>query len=178
MLQATVALISVLASLAFGVHSFHIENEQGPFFAGHQRIYGGNRARPGQFPYQASLRLNRRRGLQHNCGGTIITNRFIVTAAHCIPPRLIDSPGEMRIVLGAHNKTDDSDGITYEVERVFVHPGWDLGLIINDIALVQTVEKIVFTDRVQRIPISRQFVNTSLRAVTSGWGKTDVSQMF
>uniref|UniRef100_A0A4W5MRM4 Peptidase S1 domain-containing protein n=1 Tax=Hucho hucho TaxID=62062 RepID=A0A4W5MRM4_9TELE len=43
------------------------------------RIVGGNISKPGQFPWQASLHYQN----QHLCGGSIITPRWIVTAAHC-----------------------------------------------------------------------------------------------
>lgn len=44
------------------------------------RIVGGNVSRPGQFPWQASLHLS----AEHLCGGSIVTARWIVTAAHCV----------------------------------------------------------------------------------------------
>jgi len=44
------------------------------------RIIGGNTASAGQFPYQAALDRNGR----HACGGSIINNNHILTAAHCV----------------------------------------------------------------------------------------------
>lgn len=44
------------------------------------RIVGGADATPGQFPYQVSLRIKD----SHTCGGSIIDNQWILTAAHCV----------------------------------------------------------------------------------------------
>lgn len=44
------------------------------------RIVGGQTAQEGQFPYQVSLRANG----NHFCGGSIVNEYWIVTAAHCL----------------------------------------------------------------------------------------------
>lgn len=45
------------------------------------RVVGGEDAEPGQFPYIVSLR--RTNINSHMCGGTIISNVYILTACHC-----------------------------------------------------------------------------------------------
>lgn len=45
-----------------------------------EKVLGGSDAQDGQFPYQVSLRI----GGSHVCGGTIISDNFILTAAHCV----------------------------------------------------------------------------------------------
>ena len=47
------------------------------------RIVGGNKADPGEFPYQVRLNIRSRRG-SSLCGGVIIDKRHILTAAHCM----------------------------------------------------------------------------------------------
>ena len=43
------------------------------------RIKGGNSAKVGEFPWLVSVRVNG----GHFCGGSLINNRFVLTAAHC-----------------------------------------------------------------------------------------------
>lgn len=47
------------------------------------RIYGGQEAELGQFPHMVSLRYLHK----HLCGASILSNRFVLTAAHCCPRR-------------------------------------------------------------------------------------------
>lgn len=47
------------------------------------RIVGGTKADPGEFPYQVRLNIRSRRG-SSLCGGVIIDQRHILTAAHCM----------------------------------------------------------------------------------------------
>lgn len=176
MLHVKVVLFSVLAVLGIGAYSTINGDHHKPLFAGEERIYGGYLARPGQFPHQASLRaIRNNNGFVHTCGGTIVTNRFVVTAAHCLQ-YLNNVTSNFKLVLGAHNRSGgEDDGVAYAIERVFIHPGWNLSIIIHDVGLVQTIAEIEFTATIRPIPISRQFINSSYRAITSGWGRTDVS---
>lgn len=55
------------------------------------RVSGGKTARPGQFPYQVSIRDFRSYGLNkyhHFCGGSILSERWVLTAAHCMALRV------------------------------------------------------------------------------------------
>lgn len=48
------------------------------------RIIGGTEVTYGEEPWQADIRLFRRDSFEHICGGAIISNHLVVTAAHCV----------------------------------------------------------------------------------------------
>lgn len=167
-------LVILLAVVPFAFNArIHIDLHSVSDDAGAGRIFGGYLAKKGKFPYQAALRLNFTGEFEHNCGGSIITNRFIVTAAHCFSPDFPYDVTRYRIVLGAHNRT--GDGELFKVANIFIHPEWNLTLIINDVGLVQTDRLIEFNQAIQPISIAKEFIGPAIRAITSGWGITDVS---
>lgn len=52
--------------------------------SGLERIVGGRSALQGEFPWQVSLHTNELVDFDHACGGTIVSEWYILTAAHCI----------------------------------------------------------------------------------------------
>lgn len=90
------------------------------------RIVGGQTAVPGQFPYIVSIRnLNN----FHFCGGTIISSRFVVSAAHCFESTT--TARNTVIVVGAHHISNDGTKIT--LDRIVSHPDYNkLGQMENE----------------------------------------------
>ncbi|EEC01848.1 serine-type enodpeptidase, putative [Ixodes scapularis] len=87
---------------------------------GVHRIVGGKDAERIEFPWQISLRrklplINTDRG--HTCGGSIISEQYVVTAAHCVDG-LFTFPSNYKVMVGDQNinaKDDTEDG--FEVEQ-------------------------------------------------------------
>ena len=51
-----------------------------PYTSGFGRIVGGTEAKPHSWPWMVSLQSG-----SHFCGGSLINNQWVLTAAHCEP---------------------------------------------------------------------------------------------
>lgn len=133
------------------------------------RIVGGEDAEVGQFPYQVSLRSTLSRS--HFCGGSILSSRFILTAAHC-SQGYNGKPQYVYAVVGALRL--NSGGVIIELDKITPHEKYDQYKIRNDVSLVRTAEEIVFSDTIQPIALPTQDIEES-EVILSGWGRTSVS---
>ena len=52
-----------------------------------ERIVGGTEAKQNEFPWQAWLLISLGNGRFYSCGGSLISNQWILTAAHCVDLR-------------------------------------------------------------------------------------------
>lgn len=132
--------------------------------SGLERIVNGDDAKKGQFPHQVSLRISNR----HFCGGSIINERYVLTAAHCLT--ILRPEHRVTLVTGALHITNGGD--RYAKERHIAHPNFSDKPIRNDIGLVRSRTDFKFNTLVKPIVISRKPARAGQSAVFSGWGDT------
>lgn len=135
------------------------------------RIVGGKTAKPGQFPYMVSLRereqVNGTSIWQHSCGGSILDNRWIISAAHCTQPEFLNT-SNLRIVIGAHHI--QNDGQIHRLDRIVIHPAYIASDFRNDISLLRTKKKMLFNDLFKAISLRGQIVGGGVVSILAGWG--------
>ncbi|XP_070507804.1 chymotrypsin-2-like [Chironomus tepperi] len=134
-------------------------------------IIGGRNATLGQFPYMVSLQAKRHIG-RHGCGGGILNQRWIMTAAHCIynigPDEAIAMVGTVTLSQG---------GQIYDLEKLVSHPKFHNGQWRpwfqnnwNDIGLIKTTIPIIFNEFVQPVSINRRRILRTTPGIIAGFG--------
>ncbi|KAJ2026126.1 hypothetical protein IWW57_003140 [Coemansia sp. S610] len=100
-----------------------------------ERIIGGTASAIGEYPYTVSLNLTLPEG-SGLCGGTLITDRVVVTAAHCVTnpdTGAILSPKSVRVGLGSQKLREQRHVQALEVHA---HPLFQPPVSSSDIALI------------------------------------------
>ncbi|XP_053688220.1 serine protease 53 [Sabethes cyaneus] len=143
-------------------------------------ILGGNEASEGDWPWHAAIYQKLQNGEKYLCGGTIISENFVLTAAHCTFPHRLELPADNFLVkLGLHNRSYPFEHSTaYEVVEVIRHDAFNLNNLNNDIALLRTEEDITYSDYIQPIclwPVEKSDLNSVLggSGTVVGWGLSD-----
>uniref|UniRef100_A0A1Y9H266 trypsin n=1 Tax=Anopheles dirus TaxID=7168 RepID=A0A1Y9H266_9DIPT len=131
--------------------------------SGTKRIIGGTDAKEGAAPYIVSLQNYGR----HFCGGSIVGDRWILTAAHCVDGK---KSNEVMIQAGT-NRLDDSR-LPYPVDLIVSHNLYNRSLKINDIALIRSSVPLDFSKRIQNIELALDPVPDNATVTLVGWGRT------
>ncbi|KAG5830139.1 hypothetical protein ANANG_G00316600 [Anguilla anguilla] len=122
-------------------------------------IVGGTEAKPHSRPYMVSLQ----EGKRHLCGGILVSEDFVLTAAHCNGFR------RYRIVLGAHSlHSPESTQQVLGVSRFYPHPKYNKEN--NDLMLLKLDRKVNLTSSVQAIPLLKRRPPSGKVCSTAGWG--------
>ncbi|XP_031780170.1 venom protease isoform X2 [Nasonia vitripennis] len=145
----------------------------------HNRIVGGNDAALNAWPWMAAIAFrfgNDSGDFIFSCGGTLVSSRHVVTAAHCLEYEEVS----YQVRLGAHDLENTDDGshpIDVIVESYVVHPEYNNTSKENDIAILRLDRDVEFTKAIHPIclPIeknlrNRDFVGTY--PFVAGWGAT------
>ncbi|XP_027146042.1 LOW QUALITY PROTEIN: mast cell protease 1A [Larimichthys crocea] len=128
------------------------------------KIINGEKALKNSMLYMVSLQNSRG---EHECGGFLISEDFVLTAAHCDNCRSL-----AKVVLGTHNLK--ARGIERSIVKWCSHPDYDDEKLENDIMLLKLSQKFKLDNSVQTIqlPTSGMNIRDNEKCQVAGWGMT------
>uniref|UniRef100_A0A6B2EKJ0 trypsin n=2 Tax=Phlebotominae TaxID=7198 RepID=A0A6B2EKJ0_9DIPT len=136
------------------------------------RIVGGNPVDIKEIPYQVSVNFF---GM-HYCGGSILNERFILTAAHCTEYARSTIIDNFQIRTGSNHSS--IEGQVHRVKELYRHelynPEDENNPMDYDYAILELEDPIVFDDvrRPVQLATSGEEVPSGTMLKTSGWGAT------
>ncbi|KAJ8735782.1 hypothetical protein PYW07_007402 [Mythimna separata] len=135
-----------------------------------QRIVGGSVTTIGQYPTMAAfLVAHDGVNFRQNCGGTILNNRSILTAAHCTDGR---ASNVIRFRVGS--TFANSGGVVHNIAFYINHPSYNSITINNDVAVMRSATTISHNNNVRPVSIAGANYHLADNQVvwTAGWGMT------
>uniref|UniRef100_W5KUB8 ST14 transmembrane serine protease matriptase n=1 Tax=Astyanax mexicanus TaxID=7994 RepID=W5KUB8_ASTMX len=138
----------------------------------HNRIVGGQNADVGEWPWQVSLHYSTN---GHTCGASIISNRWLLSAAHCFAsgdPSYHEVSNWLTYSGMQDQERDDSNVQVREVQTIITHQDYNQLTQDNDIALLELKEPLVFSNTIHPIclPASSHVFPAGMPCWVTGWG--------
>ncbi|XP_071322412.1 chymotrypsin-like protease CTRL-1 isoform X2 [Trachinotus anak] len=131
------------------------------------KIIGGQSAPAGAWPWQVSLQSSN----SHFCGGSLINNQWVLTAAHCFSST---NTSDLVVYLGRNIKQGPNvNEQSRSVSQVIRHPNYNYNTGDNDIALLRLSSTVKFTNYIRPVCLAAagSVFPAAATCWVTGWGR-------
>ncbi|KAM5236248.1 kallikrein-7 [Ctenodactylus gundi] len=149
------ALLVLLFSLALGTAQQECKGDKSG-----ERIIDGHVCKKSSNPWQVALL----KGRQLHCGGVLVGERWVLTAAHC-------QMSEYNVQLGS-DVLGSNNAQKIKASKSFRHPGYSTQTHVNDIMLVRLNKPAKLSSTVKKVKLPTTCEPPGTSCVVSGWGTT------
>ena len=137
---------------------------------------GGTPAKLGEFGWQAGL--VRPGGTRTFCGGNLINNKYVLTAAHCTEG---SSPSDIQVLLGDLNiGVTDNGERRFSLLRIINHPNYNVNVGVGggwDYSLLELIGEVTFSDTISPVCLPQAGETyADAPAIASGYGRVGANQ--
>lgn len=147
-----------------------------------QHLVFGNKTQPGQFPWLVALYLKERSSYNFICTANLISNRLVLTAAHCVAEK---SRQDLLCVLGKHNISHwAKKSVLRDVKTINIYNDYKKNALSShaDVAILVLEEVVVFQSILRPVCLWKEDDNldgiVGQWGTVAGWGKTDLENNF
>ncbi|XP_048196317.1 anionic trypsin-2 [Perognathus longimembris pacificus] len=125
------------------------------------KIVGGYTCAENSVPYQVSLNSG-----YHFCGGSLINDQWVVSAAHCFK-------NSIQVRLGEHNiNVVEGNEQFIKAATAIRHPHYNRNTLDNDIMLIKLSQPASLNSRVGTVSLPSACAPAGTECLISGWGNT------
>lgn len=134
-------------------------------------IIGGVEAEDGEFPHMVALGFDRGNGYEFDCGGTLISKNYVLTAAHCVNTLDEIQPSIVRagvINIGDNSWNSETD---YRIADIINHPKYTRIEKYHDLALLRLERDVRISSKLYPVCIETGEIPPRSPLTVTGWGK-------
>ncbi|CAB3261340.1 unnamed protein product, partial [Arctia plantaginis] len=137
-------------------------------------ILGGEAASLGEFPHMVALGYDRGNGgFEFDCGGSVLSNTYVLSAAHCVDTLDRIEPTIIRagvVEIGGKNFNSESD---VRIAEIVINPRYTRKEKYHDLALLRLEKPLQFTSTLNAICLETNDEDPTEPLTITGWGKVN-----